>query len=97
MVLLVNSGSGSSETRRSQARLEQVWQALRPYADGAYANYLANEEVERIHEAYPPTTYARLAALKQHHDPTNLFHLNANIVPNGNGAWEPDNNTRQRK
>ncbi|GHO50510.1 BBE domain-containing protein [Ktedonospora formicarum] len=81
VVLLVNSGSGSSETRQSQVRMEHVWQALRTYADGAYANYLANEEVERVHEAYPPTTYARLAALKRHYDPTNMFHLNTNIVP----------------
>ena len=36
---------------------------------------------ERIQEAYPPATYARLVALKNQYDPTNVFHLNQNILP----------------
>ena len=61
--------------------MEQVWQALRPYAGGVYVNFLADEGDRRIHEAYPPATYARLAALKKLYDPTNMFHLNQNIPP----------------
>jgi FAD/FMN-containing dehydrogenase len=56
-------------------------QAIRPYADGVYVNFLADEGDRRIHEAYPPATYARLAALKKLYDPTNMFHLNQNIPP----------------
>jgi hypothetical protein len=56
-------------------------QALRPYASGVYVNFLGDEGEPRIREAYPPATYARLAALKRRYDPTNLFHLNQNIPP----------------
>jgi FAD/FMN-containing dehydrogenase len=57
-----------------------VWQALQPYAAGVYVNFLGDEGAERIREAYPPATYARLAALKARYDPTNAFHLNQNIA-----------------
>lgn len=65
----------------SLLQAEQVWQSLRPYADGAYVNFLADEGEQRIRDAYSPATYARLAALKKRYDPTNLFHLNQNIQP----------------
>ncbi len=38
-------------------------------------------EGERVVDAYPPATYARLVALKNHYDPTNLLHFNQNIQP----------------
>src|SRR5260370_16119071 len=63
------------------ARAERMWQTLRPNAEGVYVNFLADEGEQRIHQAYPSTTYARLEALKQRYDPTNLFHLNQNIRP----------------
>lgn len=62
-------------------RAKQLWQALAPYAEGVYVNFLADEGEQRVHEAYPPATYARLVALKNRYDPTNLFNLNQNIKP----------------
>jgi FAD/FMN-containing dehydrogenase len=48
----------------------------------AYVGFLADEGAGRIHEAYPARTWQRLAAIKDHYDPTNLFHRNQNIAPN---------------
>ncbi|HEX3219334.1 MAG TPA: FAD-binding oxidoreductase [Candidatus Limnocylindria bacterium] len=47
---------------------------------GAYVNFLVDEP-ERIRDAYPGTTYDRLARIKARYDPTNLFRLNHNIPP----------------
>jgi FAD/FMN-containing dehydrogenase len=47
----------------------------------AYVGFLADEGAERIHEAYPRSTWERLAAIKDHYDPTNLFHRNQNVPP----------------
>jgi FAD/FMN-containing dehydrogenase len=65
------------------AHAERLWQVLSPYTEGVYVNFLMDEGEQRIREAYPPATYARLAALKQRYDPSNLFHYNQNIVPGG--------------
>ena len=81
MVIVTNFGPGSANAECRSARTEQVWQVLQPYAEGVYVNFLAEEGEQRVHEAYPPATYARLAALKNRFDPTNFFHMNQNIKP----------------
>jgi FAD/FMN-containing dehydrogenase len=60
----------------------RTWTALRPWAAGTYVNHLAGDEgPDRIREAYPPDTWARLARLKARLDPDNVFALNQNIPP----------------
>jgi FAD/FMN-containing dehydrogenase len=81
MLVVMNYGQDPADAEGRHARTEHVWQAMRPYVDGVYINYLGDEGQARIHEAYPKAVYARLAALKQRYDPTNLFHLNQNILP----------------
>ena len=44
-------------------------------------NFLEEEGAERVHHAYPPRTYERLAAIKRRYDPANLFRLNQNVPP----------------
>ncbi len=81
MVLVTNFGPPSADPAGLHARTQRVWQALSPYADGVYVNFLADEGEQRVHEAYPKAVYVRLAALKKRYDPSNLFHLNQNIKP----------------
>jgi len=81
LVMATRFAPASTDPEPVRARTEQIWQALRPYASGVYVNFLGDEGEQRIREAYPPATYARLASLKQRYDPTNLFHLNQNIPP----------------
>jgi FAD/FMN-containing dehydrogenase len=47
----------------------------------AYVNFLGDEGQAHIHQAYPGSTWQRLAAVKARYDPTNLFHHNHNIPP----------------
>ena len=54
---------------------------LRGEGAGAYVNFLGDEGEDRVHEAYPGETWARLAAIKARYDPDNVFHRNQNIPP----------------
>ena len=81
MVSVFNTGPRSADNEGHEVLAEQVWETLKPYGDGVYVNFLANEGGERVHEAYSVATYERLAALKKRYDPDNLFHLNQNIGP----------------
>ncbi len=60
------------------------WSTLTPFAGGGvYVNDLGADIDERVRDAYGSSKLARLAALKQRWDPTNLFRLNANVAPSG--------------
>jgi FAD/FMN-containing dehydrogenase len=42
---------------------------------------LGDEGEDRVREAYPGSTWDRLASIKARYDPDNLFHRNQNIPP----------------
>jgi len=50
----------------------------------AYVNFLSEAGAAR--SSYGKETYARLVALKNEYDPTNVFRRNQNIDPLGAGA-----------
>jgi FAD/FMN-containing dehydrogenase len=54
--------------------------AMAPYADGVYANYLDDDEGDRVRAAYGDN-YERLARVKAEWDPENLFRANGNVAP----------------
>ena len=58
-----------------------LWQAIRHEGSGVYVNFLENEGADRIRDAYPPATLARLREVKHIYDPHNLFRFNQNIRP----------------
>ena len=58
-----------------------LWDTLRPEGSGVYVNFLENEGLDRILEAYPGDTFARLQTVKRRYDPENVFRFNQNIAP----------------
>lgn len=64
-----------------RAWVESLWQAVRHEGAGVYVNFLGNEGAERIRDAYPAATMARLMQVKRRYDPRNMFRHNQNIVP----------------
>jgi FAD/FMN-containing dehydrogenase len=72
--------------RPDEAAVHEPWvrafaATLRQGEGGAYVGFLGEEGEGRVREAYPGSTWERLAAIKGRYDPTNLFRLNQNIPP----------------
>ncbi len=81
-------GQTLAKTHGSEGLQPHIDWAQRFYAEiepsltgGAYINYLSAEGKERVQAAYGVEKFQRLRALKDRHDPTNLFRLNQNIPP----------------
>lgn len=82
LVAIIGAWLDSAEdATRHREWVESLWCAVRHAGIGAYANFLADEGTNRIGEAYPTATHARLASLKAQYDPENIFRLNQNIAP----------------
>ncbi len=83
MVNVATFYEGPDDMDRRTAWVDGLAAALQQDDHGAYVNFLADEGEDRIRAAYPGSTWDRLAAAKVRYDPTNLFHLNQNIQPEG--------------
>ena len=57
------------------------WDALRPWHQGVYVNFLGDEGADRVRQSYGAQKYERLQELKRRYDPDNFFCLNQNIPP----------------
>jgi len=56
--------------------------ATKPFSTGGvYVNFISEEGVERVKDAYTRETYEKLVQLKNKFDPDNIFRLNQNIKP----------------
>ena len=58
-----------------------TWHKLERFTDGFYVNTMAGDDPHQRVRATYGGNYPRLVKLKDKYDPTNLFHLNANVPP----------------
>ncbi|MEA9987024.1 LLM class flavin-dependent oxidoreductase [Subtercola sp. RTI3] len=62
-------------------RLNTLWDDLLHHFDGLYLSFETDQRDERLEEAFPPATLARLRAMKEQYDPHNVFRDNFNVRP----------------
>jgi hypothetical protein len=78
--LLAVSWPIDSDASRQVAWLREYWASIEPHIEGFYTNDLIDETQQQVDENYLGN-YPRLVTLKNKYDPTNLFRLNANVIP----------------
>jgi hypothetical protein len=62
------------------------WRAIHPFnLEGAYVNFMMDDEVQGRIQASYGDNYQRLATVKAKYDPDNLFRVNQNIQPAATG------------
>jgi FAD/FMN-containing dehydrogenase len=79
-MIAVDPDPSKAPVLKSWARA--YWEAVHPFdLQGAYPNFMMDDEGDsRVKAAYGDN-YDRLARLKKKYDPSNLFHVNQNIRP----------------
>jgi hypothetical protein len=80
--LLAVSWPIESDPSAQVAWLRKYWASVEPHMQGFYTNDIIDETQKQVDENYLGN-YPRLVALKNKYDPTNLFRLNANVIPTG--------------
>ena len=83
MPFLLNAVTGWRDPEDADAHIDWARAVIDAAADAstgrAYVNFIADADAGR--SSYGDETYARLVALKNEYDPTNVFRLNQNIDP----------------
>jgi len=79
---LLGQWTGPSDSVQQIAWVKDVWTTIEPQLKGsAYVNHLASDDRPEKVRASFGENYGRLQQIKRMYDPSNLFHLNANIKP----------------
>jgi hypothetical protein len=78
--LFVMDWAMGSDPGRHIEYLRKYFAAYEPFTKGFYTNDAIDETQKDVNRNYGEN-YERLVELKNRYDPTNLFRLNANIVP----------------
>jgi FAD/FMN-containing dehydrogenase len=81
LMLVTTTAGPRAAIQAARPALETIWEKLTPHTNGAYANFLTSATDHDTAAIYPTPTYQRLAAIKRHYDPANLFTRNHNIHP----------------
>jgi FAD/FMN-containing dehydrogenase len=79
-LLLAGVWSDHTQDQHNAAVLRELWKTFEPFTQGYYVNTEPSADEQRLRATYGDN-YPRLVQLKNKYDPTNLFHLNANIKP----------------
>jgi len=85
-----------SSVGSSEGKFRRHWDELRPHLDGLYSSFETDARPERLSDAFPGATLARLRRLKATYDPAGVFSANFPIPPDpdvrepwGAGMREP--------
>ena len=82
-LVLIGQWLDPADTAANVSWVRETYAALEPFmAPRSYVNYLADDESDRVANAYGPNL-ERLVEIKRRYDPANLFRLNHNIDPGG--------------
>jgi len=81
-MVIAGIGSDPKQADALKSWGRAYWKAVHPFnLEGAYVNFMMDDEAEgRIQATYGPN-YQRLVAVKAKYDPENFFRVNQNIVP----------------
>jgi len=79
-LLLAGAWFDHTQDQHNAAVLRDMWTTFEPFTQGYYVNTEPSADEQRLRATYGDN-YPRLVQLKNKYDPTNLFHLNANIKP----------------
>jgi FAD/FMN-containing dehydrogenase len=76
----IDSDPGQAQALKTWGR--DYWQAVHPFnLEGAYVNFMMDDEADGRVQATYGGNYQRLASIKATYDPENLFRVNQNIAP----------------
>ncbi len=81
-ILIITQWTDPADNDRNIAWARRTYDLLAPHSrEGAYTNYMDDDEgTARVHQAFGDN-FPRLQALKNRYDPDNLFYRNQNIPP----------------
>ena len=80
VIAAIDADPSQAEALKAWGRA--YWRAIHPFnLEGAYVNFMMDDEVQGRVQATYGDNYARLASVKSKYDPGNFFRVNQNIVP----------------
>lgn len=80
-VMLIGFWDDPAQASVGMQWVKTGWNRIEPLTQGFYVNEIAHDDSSSCVRAVYGNNFPRLAALKKRFDPSNLFRMNANVVP----------------